>query len=319
MYKKNDLLNIIFLYNNTIIFEVRKKQKKIVLTASEFSKIKQLFTANEPFKKDQLENSLYKKLKQHNLIHKISEVESKYLGTQYEKTVHFFRTVMEKPIDVPFIMKQKTILLIGLGGLGTEIIRQLAALGIRNYILVDDDIIKTENLNRQLCFSNNDVGRYKVDVISEFLQKENPGCKAKTYQQKIKKTEDLLNILQKNENVDLVINCADTPLYVINEIVLQALSNEKTPCIFGGVGMFNGTIGPLLKTRREKKIWLKKYNFINKNVEFVPNCIGSNGVTNALIATIMANEISFFLLGLEKKIKCLNKEKRFSFENYQMD
>lgn len=58
------------------------------------------------------------------------------------------------------------ILVVGCGGLGNEVIKNLIFLHIKNICIVDYDIVEVSNLQRQLFFSHDDIGKYKVDVIS---------------------------------------------------------------------------------------------------------------------------------------------------------
>jgi molybdopterin/thiamine biosynthesis adenylyltransferase/rhodanese-related sulfurtransferase len=66
------------------------------------------------------------------------------------------------------------VLVVGAGGLGAPVSLYLAAAGVGTLGLVDDDLVDESNLHRQVLFSHRDVGRLKVDVASEQLQRVNP-------------------------------------------------------------------------------------------------------------------------------------------------
>ncbi len=72
------------------------------------------------------------------------------------------------------VLEKATIGLAGCGGLGSNAAVMLARAGVGKLILADFDRVEVSNLNRQHFFIN-DIGKYKVDAIQEYIVNINPG------------------------------------------------------------------------------------------------------------------------------------------------
>ena len=72
------------------------------------------------------------------------------------------------------ILKNSTVLICGVGGLGVEVAKNLAMVGVGKLILVDLDTIEYSNLNRQILFINAPAGAPKAEIAAKRLKEMNP-------------------------------------------------------------------------------------------------------------------------------------------------
>ena len=109
--------------------------------------------------------------------------------------------------DKFYNIENTTILLLGLGGVGSYVCESLIRSGISNIIIVDNDVIDITNLNRQLMSNMDNIGKYKTEVWKDRIKSINPNCHVTIINEFIDKS----NIDKLFEyNIDYVIDACDT-------------------------------------------------------------------------------------------------------------
>jgi len=140
---------------------------------------------------------------------------------------------------------KSTIFVAGAGGLGCTVLSLIVRIGVKNIYLIDHGIVDEPDLNRQILYDRNDLGKSKVKVAGEKLKMINPECNLIT----IDKTLDEKFILPA---VDIVIDCLEG---FKSKLILDDLCQRKSiPLVHAGVGKFSGQVmtlmyngGPTLK------------------------------------------------------------------------
>ena len=203
----------------------------------------------------------------------------------------FSRQLILKEFDsktFDFIQKQHVII-IGMGGIGCPVAQYLLTTGIKKLTLIDDDKIQKNNLNRQILYSINDIGKKKVKIAKKILIGINPECRINTIIDKINEK----NIKKYLYKPSLVIDATDNwhSMNIINKFCV----NQSIPLISSSVIGFDGQVA-LFQNIKENHFCLNCI-YPNKNEPDLPRCdsIGVIGTAAGLTGLIAAQTtINFF-------------------------
>lgn len=125
------------------------------------------------------------------------------------------------------------IMIFGLGGVGSPLIYNLAALGVGEIIGVDFDSVDLTNLNRQILYREDQIGMKKVIAAGETIKKFNSNVNFVPVDMTVKSSEDVLKLINKF-NPTIVICAADKPPLWIYKWINEACMITDKPWIFGG-------------------------------------------------------------------------------------
>ena len=120
------------------------------------------------------------------------------------------------------LIKSKTVLIIGLGGVGGYTLETLVRAGIGNVIIVDNDIVDITNLNRQIISLHSNIGNKKVDEWEKRLKDINPDVNIIKYDMFVTK-ENIDELF--NYNIDYVVDACDT-VETKKEIIRRCVSKK---------------------------------------------------------------------------------------------
>lgn len=104
-------------------------------------------------------------------------------------------------------LKNKSVLILGVGGVGGYVVETLARSGIGNLILVDYDNVDVTNINRQIIATHDNVGKSKIECFKKRIATINPNCLVNLYN--IFYNDETKDIIF-NQKIDYIIDCCDS-------------------------------------------------------------------------------------------------------------
>ncbi|HTH55484.1 MAG TPA: molybdopterin-synthase adenylyltransferase MoeB [Cyclobacteriaceae bacterium] len=133
-------------------------------------------------------------------------------------------------------LKAAKVTVVGAGGLGSPVLLYLAAAGVGEIQIIDDDLVTISNLQRQILFSVDDVGKSKVEIARLKLLRLNPTVNIIAKQLRIQSA----NALELLAGSHLVIDCTDNfpTRYLLND-ACQLLNK---PWIYGSIFRYEGQV-----------------------------------------------------------------------------
>lgn len=134
-------------------------------------------------------------------------------------------------------VKKSKLLVVGAGGIGCEILKNLVLSGFPEIEIIDLDTIDLSNLNRQFLFHREHVGKSKSQVARESALQFNPDVKIKAYHDSIMATDYGVNFFKK---FDVVLNALDNR--AARNHVNRMCLNAKVPLIESGTAGYNGQV-----------------------------------------------------------------------------
>lgn len=227
------------------------------------------------------------------------------------------------------VIEGKTALILGVGGLGTNIAVACCRLGVAKLILLDLDVVDVHNLNRQILYRAEHVGKSKVECAKEELMRHSNVCDSDIethYLDAVKNWQLVVNLIQQS---DFVFNTIDYGDYFDHSIG-QVCDIFHKPVVLGGTEPFYGhTVSYFLQGNRvtDKKYWdchdLSKKSVLEQlapdkilaydDLSFLPKdthpTIGGSTVYSAGICSylMVGAMINFLLASNEEAVRAGNK------------
>lgn len=159
-----------------------------------------------------------------------------------EELQRYSRQVMLEEIGFEGMEKLRSakVCVVGAGGIGNPVITQLVAMGVGKLRIIDRDVIEVTNLHRQHLYTDDDIGRVKVEAAAERLRKLNPGIEIEPVPTSVTKftAEGIV------KGFDIVIDALDSvdARYALNDACIK----HNIPLIYAGAIGVTGSVSTIL-------------------------------------------------------------------------
>lgn len=182
------------------------------------------------------------------------------------------------------LLKEAKVLIVGVGGLGSPIALYLAGAGVGCIGLVDDDVVSISNLQRQVLYSEKELGKRKAMCAAERLVALNSEITVRPYPTRLTK-ENADNIISE---YDMVVDGCDNfaTRYLINDCCVRL----GIPYIYGAICGFEGQVS-VFNYGTDKKSYRDLYPDEAEMQRMPPPYKGVMGITPAVIGSIEATEV----------------------------
>jgi sulfur-carrier protein adenylyltransferase/sulfurtransferase len=191
-------------------------------------------------------------------------------------------------------LKKSKVLVVGAGGLGCPVLQYLVAAGVGKVAIVEYDMVDETNLQRQILYGSDDVGKLKSIIAKNRLDTLNSLVETGIFNLRL----DAANALRIIKDFDIVVDATDNleSRYIINDACVILSKPMVHGAIYkyeGQVSVFNYKEGPTYRC----------YNPSAGEKEFrnpAPDRVGVTGVLPGITGTFMANEVIKIITGSGK-------------------
>ena len=195
-------------------------------------------------------------------------------------------------------LKQAKVLIVGAGGLGSPVIAYLAAAGIGQISIIDDDKIDLSNLQRQIVHTEEGIGHSKADSGAAFVKNINSEIQVSSINGRL--TDK--NGAEIIAGHDIVVDGTD--LFSSRACVASLCESAQVPLVGGAVSMFDGQLSVFAPHQKNPtNILNPRFSCLypdTPNDDDLPACEANGilGATTGIIGTLMAMEVIKIATGI---------------------
>lgn len=189
------------------------------------------------------------------------------------------------------LLKQKTVVVVGCGGLGGHVIEQCARLGIGRIICYDSDVFDTSNLNRQRFSTEDVIGKSKAEIVKEELNRINSEIEVISYSKRLD-----LDCMDEVKDAHCIVDAVDR---ISTRLMLQQLAKQlNVPLVSASIA---GWYGQCTVVYPHDDTLSKIYpSDVEQGIETE---LGNPSFTPALLASIETAEVTKVLLNIPSDLR----------------
>lgn len=227
---------------------------------------------------------------------------------RFDRQLRYFSDLSRQggatPSECQARLREARVAVLGVGGLGGRVALELACCGVGELWLIDGDQVEESNLNRQIQYTEADIGRLKVEATAERLRAFNSGVKVKSVARRVESQAHLAEFIG---GADIVVDAADWPAHEIEYWCNAACFEAGIPYIAMSHFPPIGRAGPLyvpgqtgcfacqdIQYRREFPL----YDVAIEQRRAKPSPAATLGPACGLVGGLVGAEVMHFLTGL---------------------
>ncbi len=197
-----------------------------------------------------------------------------------QQLLRYSRQIMLPQLDYAGQQRllESSVLVVGLGGLGSPVAMYLATAGVGHLLLNDFDDVDLSNLQRQIAHSAERLGENKANSAAQCLQALNSDCRVIELAEKLDAEALLKTVVQ----VDVVVDCSDNfaTRFLLNRLCVQA----SKPLVSGAAIRFEGQVSVFRNRQSDDACYRCLYDDEAAD-DAVLNC-SENGVLAPVVGVI---------------------------------
>ena len=183
-------------------------------------------------------------------------------------------------------LRHTSVLIVGVGGLGSPIALYLAGAGIGRLGLVDDDVVSASNLHRQVLYGDDQVGQPKAVCAAQRLKALNPQVEVETYAERL--TPENAEVIISR--YDIVVDGCDN--YATRYLIDDVCGRLGRPYVYGAVSGFEGQVSVFHAGPQPRA-----YRDLYPDMPPAPASRAIVGMTPGVVGSVMAHEVVKLVCG----------------------
>ncbi|MFL0810150.1 MAG: molybdopterin-synthase adenylyltransferase MoeB [Agarilytica sp.] len=187
------------------------------------------------------------------------------------------------------------VLVLGVGGLGSPVAMYLAAAGVRELVLVDDDTVALSNLQRQIAYSQDQIGEQKAIAAKEKISDLNSSIKVSA----VTDRPDFSELEKLLDGCDVAVDCTDN--LAARQLINASCFSKKLPLVYASAIRFEGQLS-IFDFRQEDS---PCYECLYHSMGDINESCSESGVVSPLVGvmgSMQAIEVIKLLAGIESSL-----------------